>query len=72
MQLTYPSYSDLSVKSAMIRSADKIFLLADSSKIGAASFASLGRVNLVDTLITDNNITEAQRKLFTDLNVEVL
>lgn len=72
MQLTYPSYSDLSVKSAMIRSADKIFLLADSSKIGATSFASLGRVNLVDTLITDNNITEAQRKLFTDLNVEVL
>ena len=72
MQLTYPSLSDLVVKSAMIRAANKVYLLADSSKIGASSFASLGRISLIDTLITDNQITPEQREALRDLNVEVL
>jgi DeoR/GlpR family transcriptional regulator of sugar metabolism len=41
--LTYPSLSDLVVKRAMIDSSDKIYLLADSSKIGVTAFATLGR-----------------------------
>ena len=36
----------------------KIFLVADSSKIGNCSFASLGSISLVHTLITDNHIDE--------------
>ena len=56
--LTYPSLSDLVVKSGMIRAASKVYLLADSSKIGHSSFASLGRISLIDTLITDSNITQ--------------
>ena len=36
----------------------KIFLVADSSKIGNCSFASLGPISLVHTLITDNHIDE--------------
>ena len=31
--LTYPSLSDIAVKKAMIESAERIFLVADSSKI---------------------------------------
>lgn len=54
--LTYPSLSDLVVKSSMIRSASKVYLLADSSKIGHSSFASLGKISLVDVLITDSQI----------------
>lgn len=72
MMLTYPSFSDLAVKSAMIRSADKIYLLADSSKFGVISFASLGRISLVDTVITDSKITQEQLDLFKELNVDII
>jgi DeoR/GlpR family transcriptional regulator of sugar metabolism len=72
MQLTYPSLSDLPVKSAMIRAADKVFLLADSSKIGVSSLATLGRLSLIDTLITDSKISSEQLKAIKELNVEIL
>lgn len=72
MMLTYPSFSDLAVKSAMIRAADKIYLLADSSKFGVTSFASLGRISLVDTAITDSKISKEQVDLFKELNVDLL
>ena len=72
MQLTYPSLSDLVVKSAMIRAANKVYLLADSSKIGVSSFASLGRISLIDTLITDSKITKEQRQALRELNIDVL
>lgn len=72
MMLTYPSFSDLTVKSAMIRASDKVFLLADSSKFGVTSFASLGRISLVDTVVTDSKISKEQLDLFKELNVEIL
>ncbi len=72
MQLTYPGLSDLVVKSAMIRAADKVYLLADSSKLGESSFASLGRITLIDTLITDSKITPEQLQALQELNVDIL
>ena len=72
MQLTYPSLSDLVVKSAMILAANKVYLLADSSKIGVSSFASLGRISLIDTLITDSKITKEQRQALLELHIDVL
>ncbi|MBN2213931.1 MAG: DeoR/GlpR transcriptional regulator [Bacteroidales bacterium] len=56
--LTYPGISDICVKRAMIESADEIYLVADSSKIGKSSFASLGALSLINYLITDSNITK--------------
>ncbi len=56
--LTYPSISDIVVKRAMIESADVVYLVADSSKIGKTSFASLGSLSLINYLITDSKITE--------------
>jgi len=72
MQLTYPSLSDLVVKSAMIRAAEKVYLLADSAKIGVSSFASLGRLSLVDELITDSKITPEQIEAIREMQVDVL
>ena len=72
MQLTYPSLSDLVVKSAMIRAAEKVYLLADSSKLGYSSFAALGRINLIDSLITDENLPEDKLQTLKDMNIEVL
>lgn len=54
--LTYPGISDICVKRAMIDSANEIYLVADSSKIGKNSFASLGALSLIDYLITDSKI----------------
>lgn len=71
-QLTYPSLSDLAVKSAMLRAASQVYLLADSSKLGYSSFASLGRISLIDTLITDNKITAAQLDALKEMKVSVL
>lgn len=72
MQLTYPSLSDLAVKSAMIRAADEVFLLADSSKLGVSSFANLGRITLIDTLITDSHILPEQKNALQEMKIRVL
>ncbi|MDP4275998.1 MAG: DeoR/GlpR family DNA-binding transcription regulator [Bacteroidota bacterium] len=54
--LTYPGISDICVKRAMIESASMTYLVADSSKIGKNSFASLGALSLINYLITDSGI----------------
>ena len=72
MLLTYPSLSDLVVKSAMIRAAEKVYLLADSSKLGYSSFASLGRINLIDSLITDKNLPAEKLAILKEMHIEVL
>ncbi|MCD7900628.1 MAG: DeoR/GlpR family DNA-binding transcription regulator [Bacteroides sp.] len=61
--LTYPSISDICVKRAMIESANEVYLVADSTKIGINSFASLGALSLVSLLITDSNISEENQEM---------
>lgn len=70
--LTYPSISDLVVKKAMINAADITYLVADSTKIGKSSFASLGALSLVDYIITDDGIEDKHRNLFKDNEVELI
>jgi DeoR/GlpR family transcriptional regulator of sugar metabolism len=71
MRLTHPSLSYLIVKSAMIKSADKVFLVADSSKIGITAFANLEHISLVHTVITDSNISEENLKKMSEQNVDI-
>ena len=70
--LTYPSLSDLVVKKAMIDAADTVFLVADSTKIGKSAFASLGALSMVDTIITDSHITQADKNLFNEFDVKYI
>lgn len=70
--LTYPSISDLVVKKAMIDAADVVYLLADSTKIGKSSLASLGALSLVDYLITDNGLQDKHRQLFDEHDIEYI
>jgi DeoR/GlpR family transcriptional regulator of sugar metabolism len=58
--LTYPSISDLVVKKAMVESAETTFLVADSTKFGKSSLASLGALALIDYIITDCGISETE------------
>lgn len=70
--LTFPALADITVKRAMIRSASQVYLVADSTKIGARSFSSLGGIDLVHVLITDPDIRDEDRKAFEDAGVEVM
>ncbi len=62
--ITYPDISDICLKRAMIESADEVFLVADSTKIGKKYFASLGALSLIDYLITDSKINESDLAIF--------
>lgn len=70
--LTYPSISDLCVKRAMIDVSDEVFLVADSTKIGIKSFASLGAIALIDHLITDTQITKENIKMLEEHEVDYI
>lgn len=70
--LTYPSISDICVKRAMIESANKVYLVADSSKIGKSSFASLGALSLIDYLITDSKINEEYMLMFSKHDIKLI
>lgn len=70
--LTYPGLSDLPVKKAMIESTDEVYLVADSTKIGKASFASLGGLDVIHYFITDDGIEEKAKQSFEQKGVKVI
>ena len=70
--LTYPSFADLQLKEAMIRSAHHVYLVADSTKIEKTSFARLGAIDIVDSFITDDGISDKDAKEFERLGIELI
>jgi len=70
--LTYPSINDICVKRAMIESADVVYLVADYSKIGKSSFASLGALSLIDYIITDSKIDQESIDLFLKHEIKMI
>ncbi len=70
--LTYPGLSDLPVKKAMIDSANEVYLVADSTKIGTAAFASLGGLDLIHYFITDDEIPPDAKAAFEQRGVSVI
>lgn len=70
--LTYPSISDLCVKRAMIDASNKVYLVADSTKIGLKSFASLGALSLIDHLITDDALSNENRNQLQEHEVDCI
>jgi len=70
--LTFPAMPDIAVKRAMIDAAERVILVADSSKVGKRSFIALGGLDLVDTFVTDSGIAEADRTAIAALGIEVI
>lgn len=70
--LTYPGFNDIQVKRAMIESATEIYLVADSTKIGKTSFASLGGIELIHYFITDSEISVDDRTEFQERGIRVI
>jgi DeoR/GlpR family transcriptional regulator of sugar metabolism len=56
----------------MIEAASKVILVADSSKIGRTSFTSLGGIELIHTLVTDDGLAIDDRRKFEKAGIEVI
>lgn len=60
------------VKAAMIRSARRVILLADSSKWGNSAFAKIAPLGDIDLLITDSGLSLEARKEIQRFGVEII
>lgn len=60
------------INSLMARRATRAVIIADSSKIGATSFASIGGSELFGTFITDSGISARDEAAFRDHGIDVI
>ena len=70
--LTYPGFSDLKIKQAMINCAKEIYLLCDSSKFEKILFASLGCLEKINYLITDKGANPSFLEETSKLGIKVI
>ncbi len=70
--LTYPSFADLQLKEAMIMAAAHVYLVADSTKINKSSFTRLASLEVIQSFITDDGISNSDAKEFERRGIEVL
>ncbi len=70
--LSTPDSDEAAVKRAMVRAANYVVVAADSSKIGREDLFSFAPLASVDTIITDSEITDADRRQLGDHGVEVV
>lgn len=54
--LTTPDVAEAAVKRAMLRAARRAVVLADHTKVGNDCFARFGRLDEVDTIVTDEGL----------------
>ncbi|WP_072802019.1 DeoR/GlpR family DNA-binding transcription regulator [Rhodococcoides yunnanense] len=70
--LSTPDSDEAAVKRAMVRSANHVVVLADSSKVGREHLVSFARLDQIDVLVTDGEIDAEDRKSLTDNGIEVV
>ena len=70
--LSTPDSDEAAVKRAMVRCANYVVVVADSTKVGREEFISFAPIDNVDALVTDAEISPADRKQLTDHGVEVV
>jgi DeoR family fructose operon transcriptional repressor len=70
--LSTPDSDEAAVKRAMVRCANYVVVLADSSKVGREEFVSFAAIDKVDALITDHQISAADRTALTEQGIEVV
>lgn len=60
------------VKSKMIKSASKSYIMVDYSKFGLKSFSCIGSIKLIDTIITDSKMSREATQFFEDRSIPVV
>jgi DeoR family fructose operon transcriptional repressor len=68
---TTPDLQQAEMKTLMLSLAAKVYLLADSTKIGKNSFAQFAAADQIDCLITDS-ICKGDKQAFEELGLEVI
>jgi DeoR family transcriptional regulator, fructose operon transcriptional repressor len=63
---------DAEVKQALLNSSRQIILCMDSSKIGKAYLARFAPLDVLDTLITDNGISDESREAIEQQHIQVI
>jgi DeoR family fructose operon transcriptional repressor len=63
---------EATMKRAMIDVSSEVILLADHSKLGHVAASIVGPVTLIDSLITDNQITKEFEDSLTEMGVNVI
>jgi len=56
----------------MMRSSERVILLADSSKFGRSGLARVGDLEAVDTIVSDSGLAQDWRKRIAALSIELL
>lgn len=70
--LSTPDSDEAAVKRAMVRCADRVVVVADSSKIGRRHLLSFAPLDAVDVLVTDTDLDDTDRDRLTDHGIEVV
>lgn len=70
--LSTPDHEEAAVKRAMVTSARKVVVLADSTKIGTELLVSFAPAAAIDVLITDAGLPEPERDRFAAAGIEVV
>jgi DeoR/GlpR family transcriptional regulator of sugar metabolism len=60
------------VKKKFMEVSDKVYLLADHSKLGVKSFSRVAALNEIDAVITDSKTDSANIQAYKDASVEVI
>ena len=70
--LTEYNIEDTQIKKILIRSAREKIVVADGSKFGVTTFASVAPLNAVDKIVTDNSAPEHMISQIREQGVEVI
>ncbi|OMH28170.1 D-beta-D-heptose 1-phosphate adenosyltransferase [Tersicoccus phoenicis] len=70
--LSTPDAHEASIKSAFVRNAHRVVVLADATKLGVTALVQFAELGAVDTLITDAQPTGTLREALHEAEVEVL
>lgn len=70
--LSTPDSEEAAVKRAMVRNANYVVVVADSSKVGVEEFVSFAPLTSVDALVTDDQLSDADRNALTAHGIEVV
>lgn len=70
--LSTPDHAEAATKRAFVRCAQRVIVLADSSKIGMERTLRFAALEEIDVLVTDEEAPREQIRLFEAANVEVV
>lgn len=70
--LSTPDPDEADVKRAMVKCANFVVVVADSSKVGREEFVSFAPIDALDVLVTDSEISASEHAELTSAGLEVV